>query len=101
VVVSPADFKASLSGAAPAAGLAAPLAGLWWAAKDNWEQAHRIVQDDAGRDAAWVHAYLHRVEGDLGNAGYWYRQAGKPVATDSLESEWQRIVSALIEGGTA
>ncbi len=99
--MSPADFKASLSGEAPAAGLAAPLTGLWWAAKDNWEQAHRIVQDDAGRDAAWVHAYLHRVEGDLGNAGYWYRQAGKPVATDSLESEWQRIVSALIEGGTA
>jgi hypothetical protein len=101
VVVSPADFKASLSGAAPAPGLAAPLAGLWWAAKGNWDQAHRIVQDDASREAAWVHAYLHRVEGDLGNAGYWYRQAGRPVATDSLESEWQRIVSALIEGGTA
>jgi hypothetical protein len=101
VVVRPADFKASLSGAAPAPGLAAPLAGLWWAAKDNWDQAHRIVQDDGSRDAAWVHAYLHRVEGDLGNAAYWYRQAGRPVATDSLESEWQRIVSALIEGGTA
>jgi hypothetical protein len=101
VVVNPADFKASLSGAAPAAGLAAPLAGLWWAAKGNWDQAHRIVQDDGSRDAAWVHAYLHRVEGDLGNAGYWYRQAGRPAATDSLESEWQRIVSALIEGGTA
>jgi hypothetical protein len=101
VVVSPAEFKASLSGAAPAPGLAAPLAGLWWAAKGNWDEAHRIVQDDAGRDAAWVHAYLHRVEGDLGNAGYWYRQAGRPAATDSLESEWQRIVSALIEGGTA
>jgi len=96
-----ADFTASLSGAAPAPGLAAPLAGLWWAAKGDWDQAHRIVQGDPSRDAAWVHAYLHRVEGDLGNAGYWYRQAGKPVATDSLESEWQRIVSALIEGGTA
>jgi hypothetical protein len=101
VVVSPTDFKASLSGAAPEPGLAAPLAGLWWAAKGNWDEAHRIVQDDASRDAAWVHAYLHRVEGDLGNAGYWYRQAGRPAATDSLESEWQRIVSALIEGGTA
>ena len=99
--MTPAEFKASLSGAAPAAGLAVPLAGLWWAAKGNWDQAHRIVQDDGSRDAAWVHAYLHRVEGDLGNAGYWYRQAGRPVATDSLESEWQRIVSALIEGGTA
>lgn len=99
--MSPADFIATLSGAAPASGLAAPLAGLWWAAKGNWDEAHRIVQDDTGRDAAWVHAYLHRVEGDLGNAGYWYRQAGRPVATDSLESEWRRIVSALIEGGTA
>lgn len=99
--MSPADFIATLSGAAPASGLAAPLAGLWWAAKGNWDEAHRIVQDNTGRDAAWVHAYLHRVEGDLGNAGYWYRQAGRPVATDSLESEWQRIVSALIEGGTA
>ena len=99
--MSPADFKASLSGPAPAPGLAAPLSGLWWAAKGNWDEAHRIVQDDASRDAAWVHAYLHRVEGDLGNAGYWYRQAGRPAATDSLESEWQRIVSALIEGGTA
>jgi hypothetical protein len=101
VVVSAADFKASLSGAAPAPGLDAPLAGLWWAAKGDWDQAHRIVQDDPSRDAAWVHAYLHRVEGDLGNAGYWYRQAGRPAATDSLESEWQRIASALIEGGTA
>ena len=99
--MNPAEFKASLSGAAPAAGLAVPLAGLWWAAKGNWDQAHRIVQDDGSRDAAWVHAYLHRVEGDLGNAGYWYRQAGRPAATVSVESEWQRIVSALIEGGTA
>ncbi|HVX74945.1 MAG TPA: hypothetical protein VHB49_02385 [Bradyrhizobium sp.] len=98
MVVSPAEFKASLSGAAPASGLAAPLAALWWAAKGDWDQAHRIVQDEAGGEAAWVHAYLHRVEGDPGNAGYWYRQAGRPAATDSLEGEWLRIVSALIEG---
>ena len=52
-------------------------------------------------DAAWVHAYLHRVEGDLGNAGYWYRQAGQPVAKDSLEAEWERIVSALLGSGKA
>jgi hypothetical protein len=48
-----------------------------------------------------VHAYLHRVEGDLGNAGYWYRQAGQPVAKDSLEAEWERIVSALLGGKKA
>jgi hypothetical protein len=96
VVVSPADFKASLSGGAPAPDLAAPLAALWWAAKSNWEQAHKIVQDEDDADSAWVHAYLHRVEGDLGNAGYWYRRAGKPVATGALETEWERMVSALL-----
>jgi hypothetical protein len=95
VVVSAADFRASLSGAAPAPSLAPPLAALWWAAKGDWDAAHKLVQDEDISDAAWVHAYLHRVEGDLGNAGYWYRQAGKPVARDSLEAEWERIVSAL------
>jgi hypothetical protein len=91
-----ADFRASLSDAAPAPGLEPPLAALWWAAKGHWDEAHKIVQDEASADAAWVHAYLHRVEGDLGNAGYWYRQAGHPVATGPLETEWEQITSALI-----
>jgi hypothetical protein len=91
-----AEFRASLSGAAPAPNVVAPLAGLWWAAKGQWDAAHRIVQDEDTADAAWVHAYLHRLEGDLGNAGYWYRQAGKPVAKDPLESEWQQIASVLL-----
>jgi hypothetical protein len=99
MVVSMADFKASLSRTAPAPDLAPPFAALWWAAKGNWDQAHRIVQDESDANSAWVHAYLHRVEGDLGNAGYWYRQAGQPVAKDSLQAEWERITSALIEGG--
>ena len=99
MVVTVTDFKASLSGAAPASNLDAPLAALWWAAKGNWDKAHSIAQDEETSEAAWVHAYLHRVEGDLGNAGYWYRQAGQPVATDSLEAEWQRIVDTL--GGSA
>jgi hypothetical protein len=96
VVVNVAAFIASLDGGAPAPGLNAPLVGLWWAAKGDWDQAHRIVQDDQGLDAAWVHAYLHRVEGDLGNAGYWYRQAGQVAAKDSLEAEWQRIAATLL-----
>src|SRR5947207_3353376 len=51
------------------------LLALWWDARGDWEKAHQVAQDVAGRDGAWVHAYLHRKEGDLGNAGYWYRQA--------------------------
>ena len=93
-----ADLKASLSDAAPASTLSPPLAALWWAAKGDWNAAHKIVQEEDTKDAAWVHAYLHRVEGDLGNAGYWYRQAGQMVAKDSLEAEWQRIAAALGEG---
>ncbi len=93
-----AEFRASLSGAAPAPALAPPLAALWWAAKGDWDAAHRIVQDESTHEAAWVHAYLHRVEGDLSNAGYWYRQAGQPVAKDALEVEWERIASALLGG---
>ena len=89
------DLKASLSDAVPASTLSPPLAALWWAAKGDWNAAHKIVQDEDTKDAAWVHAYLHRVEGDLGNAGYWYLQAGQPVAKDSLEAEWQRIAAAL------
>ena len=94
-----ADFKASLSGAAPAPGLDAPLAALWWAAKGCWDEAHKIVQDEQTADSAWVHAYLHRVEGDPGNAGYWYRRAHKPVATGSLDTEWEAIVLALLQDG--
>jgi hypothetical protein len=94
-----AGFKASLSGAVPAPDLDAPLAALWWAAKGCWDEAHKIVQDETTADSAWVHAYLHRVEGDLGNAGYWYRRASKPVATGPLETEWDAIVSALLQAG--
>ena len=96
-----AEFKASLSGAAPAPHLDAPLAALWWAAKGGGDVAHRIVQDEPTADAAWVHAYLHRVEGDIGNAGYWYRRASKPVAEGPLETEWERISSALLGAGSA
>ena len=96
-----ADLKASLSDAAPSATLSPPLAALWWAAKGNWDTAHKIVMNEETSEAAWVHAYLHRVEGDSANAGYWYRRAAKPVASGPLETEWEQIATALLGGGTA
>lgn len=91
------SFRESLSGASPPAGLAPPLSALWHAAKGDWSAAHGLVQDEASAEAAWVHAYLHRVEGDLGNAGYWYRRAGKPVPKGSLDEEWEAIAVALAQ----
>jgi hypothetical protein len=95
------DFRESLSTARPLAKLSPALAGLWWDAKGDWKRAHEMVQDDEGAESSWVHAYLHRKEGDQGNAAYWYRRAGKPVCRDSLDAEWHRIVQGLIEPGAA
>jgi hypothetical protein len=90
------EFRESVSALAPPADTPPSLAALWWAAKGEWERAHTIVMNDEGAEAAWVHAYLHRVEGDLPNAGYWYRTAGKPVAKGPLEAEWNAIVETLL-----
>jgi hypothetical protein len=72
------------------------LRALWYDARGDWDQAHRIAQDIDDKDGAWVHAYLHRKEGDLGNAAYWYGRAGRPVVSDSLEAEWKRIAAHLL-----
>jgi len=90
------QFRASLQAHVPPVDLVPPLAALWWAAKGDWNKAHALVMDDESREAAWVHAYLHRVEGDSGNARYWYRQAGRPSATVPLEAEWVEIAEALL-----
>lgn len=74
---------------------AAPLRALDLLAAGDWEGAHVLVQDDPSSAAAWVHAHLHRVEGDLSNAGYWYREAGKPVAVGDLAQERAAIAAAL------
>ena len=89
-------FRASLERPAPPEGLSPLLQALWHAARDEWEAAHRLAQDDNSADGAWVHAYLHRVEGDESNAGYWYRRAGKPHCQSSLASEWTEIATALL-----
>jgi hypothetical protein len=96
--MTPAELKDSVPAAHPPGGLTAAVEALWWAAKGDWDKAHKIVMDDEGREAAWVHAYLHRVEGDLPNAGYWYRAAGKPAATGALEAEWAAITTELLGG---
>ena len=90
------EIRGSLGDGAPPEGLSALLRALWHDARGDWDTAHRIAQDVEDEMGAWVHAYLHRKEGDLGNAAYWYRRAKQPVATDDLESEWSRIVSALV-----
>jgi hypothetical protein len=94
-----ADFKRTLTATTAPRSCAPALAALWWARKGDWDKAHKIVMDDDGRDAAWVHAYLHRLEDDAGNAAYWYKAANKPVATGALEAEWDAIAAALIDGG--
>jgi hypothetical protein len=95
--MSPSAFDRTLSDKKPPPGLSPALTALWWAAKDDWEKAHKIVMNHDGTDCAWVHAYLHRVEGDLDNAGYWYRQARRAKATGGLKAEWTAIVTALLE----
>jgi hypothetical protein len=84
------EFRQTLAAASPPP-LPTLLRALWHDAKGDWDEAHRIAQDVTGADGAWVHAYLHRKEGDLSNARYWYGQAGHPDATDTLEAEWDRI----------
>lgn len=91
-----AAFIASLHDDAPPQ-LPPALAALWHAARKEWDEAHEIVQDESSRDAAWVHALLHRQEGDEGNAGYWYRQAGKHMPAHSIEEEWDAMVDALLQ----
>ena len=88
-------FDASLAQGAPPAEFSVPMQALWHAAKDEWDRAHELAQSDDSPDAAWVHAHLHRIEGDLSNAAYWYKRAGKPDCGDPLEVERAAIAAAL------
>lgn len=74
----------------------AAIEALWWAARGDWTHAHTAAQSDDGAPAAWVHAYLHRLEGDQENAAYWYRRAGQPVAAGPLDDEWHAIAAVLL-----
>jgi hypothetical protein len=76
--------------------LSIALQALWHDAQGDWEGAHTVIQNEEYGDGAWVHAYLHRKEGDIANAGYWYRRAQRPQAKGTLEEEWEQIVTALL-----
>lgn len=92
------EFRATLDGACPPEGCGLALQALWWEAKGDWNRAHELCQAAQCPEGDWVHAHLHRVEGDLGNAAYWYGRAGQPVCRDALEKEWSGLVSRLLAG---
>ncbi len=89
-------FRSSLAGPAPPPGLPPVLQALWQVGRGNWDAAHQIVQAHDDRDCTWVHAHLHRREGDAANAAYWYRRADRTVADQPLEGEWEALVRALL-----
>ena len=90
------DFTATLSGDTPPQELTASLAAMWYDGKGDWEQAHNIAQDITTREGSWVHAYLHRKEGDNWNANYWYNRAGQSMPDYSLDQEWKDMVRSFL-----
>lgn len=91
------EFKTTLSSSKPSEDLPDLLKAMWYEGKNNWEAAHNIAQDISSKDGSWIHAYLHRKEGDQGNAAYWYHRAGKPIPRVSLQEEWEQIVTELLQ----
>jgi hypothetical protein len=96
-----ASFKASLADDTPPTGVGLPLQTLWWEAKGDWKRAHECAQEDTSQAGSAVHAYLHRVEGDLGNAGYWYNRAGRDKRIDALAAEWEALAVEFLAGHVA
>jgi len=91
------EFTLTTSRESPPAGLIPALEALWYLRKGDWSRAHSIVQEhEDDRAYAAVHAHLHRIEGDLANAGYWYRRAGRKVADNTLEEEWKSLVAHFL-----
>ena len=91
-----ATFKKSAEANQAPEGLSLPLLALWHLVKGDWEEAHRQAQEDKNIEGAWVHAHLHRVEGDLSNARYWYQRAGRDASTAPLDQECDDITKALL-----
>jgi hypothetical protein len=91
------EFKRTTSDDRPPVNLSRPLLALWHDARGDWTAAHETAQDIKDATGSWIHAYLHRKEGDLGNARYWYHQAGKPECRAPLDGEWEEIAAALLD----
>lgn len=91
------QFVATLSDGTPPAAVSTVLQALWYDASGDWDKAHDLAQEENSKEGAWVHAYLHRKEGDRWNAGYWYNRAGKVMPEVSLEQEWADIVRILLK----
>jgi hypothetical protein len=89
-------YRGSLAQDEPPEGLSMAAQALWWEAKGDWQRAHQCAQKQPDPEGAWAHAYLHRVEGDLSNAGGWYGRAGRPLSTAPLNEEWETIARALV-----
>jgi hypothetical protein len=89
-------FEQSVTRDDPPKGLSPSLQALWYDARGDWDRAHRIVQAISSVEAAWVHAYLHRKEGDIWNADYWYSRAARQRPTGSLDDEWRSLTTALL-----
>lgn len=90
------QFNASLSEPLPPQTLSNVQLALWYDGKKDWTKAHGFAQEVTTEAGSWVHAYLHRKEGDAGNAAYWYSRAGKKMPSYSLEQEWEELVKALL-----
>ncbi len=90
-------FKESLSSEQVPAGLSVHLQALWLDAKGDWDNAHRLIDSLPDKDSAYLHAYLHRKEGDMGNAGYWYNRAGRVISSQSLEEEWEELLQYFLK----
>ena len=90
------EFKASLHQEAPPAGLSPELQALWFEGKGDWEQSHEIAQQHNTAGHCLVHAYLHRKEGDNGNAHYWYQRAGRKMPQATLNQEWDALVQEFL-----
>ncbi len=90
------SFKDSLNQATPDHNLSPMLKALWFDGKGNWDEAHAQVDHLGGKEAAWVHAYLHRKEGDLWNADYWYNKAGQSRPDIPLNEEWEILVQFFL-----